>query len=373
MPSDIMNDWLVRNCTYNLMGRSLRPQQHPLMLGTALSAAKGQAEAFYLQASDKSHWILKKFHKQFEPERGYTDRIASLLPKLPQFSSGYNRQILARKSLGRIPRDLQDWLDGAILMPRIRGYDWACLADRIRDGSITLTEDQRKALCRNLCELITALESAGLSHRDLSSGNVFIDEANLEVHLIDWDSLYHKSLPMPQNTTCGTPGYVAPFALSGGQPDARLLWNEKADRFALAIMCVEFLAIERGSALGGDGGLFTQQELNARSGPALSLSRQRLVSRAPLTVPLFERALRATDCDCCPTSSEWHAACRTVAPIAPLPPISDHDFMIVLNRRSTVQPIFHAPVLPAAPDFTQMQPPKKAAPGPTLPENPWRT
>ena len=135
-------------------------------------------------------------------------------------------------------------IENTILMPLVRGSDWANVADKVRAGKINLTSEQRLLLCRNLSEKVSILERSNVSHRDLSSTNVFVDTNTWNVHLIDWDSIFHSSLTFPPNTTFGTNGYVAPFVRVNGSEDPHIRWRCGADRFSLAVLNVEFLCVE---------------------------------------------------------------------------------------------------------------------------------
>lgn len=348
MPARVVDFWLLKKNWYSMGRVQLRPVAHPRMPDSPLSIIRGQAEAFFFEAPDGSRWILKKFHGTREPEWAYSRRIARLLPKQRGFESGFRRRFIRKKALGGLPPSLAQWAEGAILMPRLTGVDWACLADQVREGVLGLHRTQRLALCRNLATLVRALEARGTSHRDLSCGNVFIDPASLDVHLIDWDSLYHASLAMPANTTCGTAGYTAPFAWVDGNPHAEPLWNPHSDRFALAITCVEFLVMHRGAPSQEDGGLFPQEELTARRGRSLDLVLT-LLGEFPPAVSLFQAALHAPDAASCPSPDDWLRVLDEVTP-RPVPlvsSVSETEFLELLKRRQVVPPVFHVPAPPA--------------------------
>jgi serine/threonine protein kinase len=134
-------------------------------------------------------------------------------------------------------------------MPRVNGFDWSTLADEIRDGSVTLNQQQRFTICKNLTRLIELLENSRCCHRDLSCGNIFIDTNTWQVYLIDWDSFYHPSLQMPRATTCGTAGYTAHLVWDNGNLDPRGTWCEHADRYALSLLNVELLLVSQARRL----------------------------------------------------------------------------------------------------------------------------
>jgi serine/threonine protein kinase len=263
MSAEVVERWLTsgRNAMINHI--SLKPIEHNLLKGKPLSSQKGQAEAFFLIDDRGTWWILKKFHGNCNLDRCYLTQVSALLPKEDGFACGTQRQVLNQGTLWKTwgyhyNRELDRWLDGTILMPRIQGLDWAGLADEIRDGSLKLDPAQRFAIGRNLTTLIQLLETGQCCHRDLSCGNVFINPQTLGSYLIDFDSLYHPALTMPRATTCGTTGYTSHLAWNEGQLDATRTWCEHADRYALTILNVEFLLLDHKSSPTNEGGIFDQ-------------------------------------------------------------------------------------------------------------------
>jgi len=170
-----------------------------------------------------------------------------------------------------------------------------------------LTGEQRRSMCGNLASQVQLLEQRGLAHRDLSSTNIFIDTNTWEVHLIDWDSMFHSSLTIPANTTFGTNGYIAPFVRINGSEDPRVTWTTASDRFSLAVLSVEFLTVERNSPVTGDGGLVDQDEIFSLRGNGLNQIRARLKAEFPHALTLFENALNARRPGDCPSPDNWLA------------------------------------------------------------------
>jgi serine/threonine protein kinase len=267
----------------------------------ALSASRGQAEAFYLSDTSGSKWILKKFHKGRELDFSYLSKIGTLVPKIKGTEAATTRRVLRPTSLTDLAgasasnkRDLAAWLDSTVLMQQIPGCAWCELADDLRFGRQSLQRGQRLRFAASLCNIVRALVLARCSHRDLSSGNVFVDLADESVYLIDWDTLFHPSLPMPSNTMAGTPGYIAPFIPRQGQVwDGRASWCGSADEFALAVLIVEFLAAGPGLPSTGDGGLFEQSELERRAGAGIDKILSTIDGEFPTAKKLFLRALQA--------------------------------------------------------------------------------
>jgi serine/threonine protein kinase len=307
---DIAEAWLRSAKWAELDGLKLRPVENPWMKGTPLSVVRGQAQALYLTDDNNLDWILKKFLPAKTPDRSYIKAIESLVPRRPGFQSGYLRKIFSRQDVSRsgfYSADFASWVESTVLMSLINCDDWLNVADGVRGGSVTLTDDERMILCMKLSENVSLLESNDLSHRDLSVTNVFVDVRNQLVHLIDWDSLFHPSLSMPRNTTFGTEGYVAPLVMVNGTPDPRATWQPRADRFSLAILNAEFLCMNVGTSLKNEGGMFEQQELYNRGGPGTARIIGLLQQKSPAAAALLERALQSRGFDDCPSPAEWLA------------------------------------------------------------------
>lgn len=309
--NDVVQEWLRSGQCAKLDGINLKPRPHPSLPGDPLVTIRGQAAAYYLEDSNGGRRILKKFLPGRNPDAQYISSVKALVPRENGFESGYERTVLFSSSVlspGYSSAEFAAWVDNTILMHMVSGCDWANLADSIRDGTQSLTPDQRLSLCLSLSEKIRLLEDSDLSHRDLSSTNVFIDLQNLEAHLIDWDSLYHPSLNMPANTTFGTQGYIAPFVKVNGTEDPQVTWRARSDRFSLAIVNAEILSMDIGSPLSGDGGAFEQDEIYNRGGRRTDEILKVVRDNHPKAAALVEQSLNATDFDGCPGPDEWIVA-----------------------------------------------------------------
>ncbi|NLX15202.1 MAG: serine/threonine protein kinase [Phycisphaerales bacterium] len=384
MPAEVMEQWLRSGKAAQINGGAFFPLEHGQWKGIPLSIQRGQAEAFILVDPAANRWILKKFHQQRGLERPYLMAISILLPREEGFKSGTERQILSAGMLHKqrgahYCKALDHWLNGTILMPRIQGMDWAALADELRDGSRQLDRSQRIALCRNLSRLIRLLEAHQCSHRDLSSGNVFIDLQTFAVYLIDFDSLYHPSLSIPAATTCGTVGYTPPYAWRGGDLNPRVSWCPRADRYALTLLIVEFLILGPGAVLTAEGGMLNQDELRTRSGRGLNAIKNSLKTDYPEAVAMFEATLRSGNFDQCPSPEDWIGFCdRVTGPAIKPPPLDDLEtiapdyFDRLLMKRRPVAVLWPAPRLEDLPGF-ELPMPAVNIPVVTLPPDPWRT
>ncbi|HXQ35174.1 MAG TPA: hypothetical protein VN843_14255, partial [Anaerolineales bacterium] len=283
---------------------------HPNFATVPAMLAGDQGTTYQLLDSSDDKWMLKKFAPEWEPAADYVAAIQSFVPTRSQFESGSGRMVLteasAETSSYQTPEFLS-WIAGTILMPHVAGFTWGELIRSITEGTRKLSKIERLLLCNRLSEAVDLLEASGLSHRDLSSSNVIIDPLNVEVSLIDWDSLYHKSFNQQPNATAGTDGYVAPFARTNGTVDPQRTWQERADRFALALLNTELLTVHSESKPYLDRGLFDQAELNARAGQTLFRIKNRLKQLSPRAATLLESALNAASFDLCPSPVDWLA------------------------------------------------------------------
>ena len=250
-------------------------------------------------------YILKHFHDSKRPETRYLNAVSSLLPRHKAFRCGTERKVLSKSSLApgfyATPK-LAAYLENSILMPHIDGQDWNSVIDTLRNGKRTLSCVQRLALCSNLAGVVKLLEDHQISHRDLSGGNVFIDPETLDVSLIDLDSLYHPGLKMPSMTTIGSEGYTAPFA-SANNPAAT--YCSCADRFALTILCVEFLILDSTGPFCHEGGIFEQNDLNRRQGKTLAYAVSKLKTLHPNVLKQLNAAIKSRTYKDCPAPQEW--------------------------------------------------------------------
>jgi serine/threonine protein kinase len=386
MSAEVIEDWLKTGRNAMIHQVSLQPIEHTLLAGKPLSSQKGQAEAFFLVDDRGRFWILKKFHNGCSLDLSYLKKVGYVLPANDGFVCGTARQILTRGSLDNrigyhFNKEFDHWLDGTILMPRVNGQDWAALADDIRDSSVALDSTQRFAICRNLTGLIQQLEDRRCSHRDISCGNVFVNDSTWEVSLIDYDSLYHPSLRMPKGTTCGTNGYTTHLAWDNGRLDAARTWCEYADRYALALLNVEILLLSPGTKLTGEGGMFDQDELKSQSGKGISSVLRQLKAEYSYAAQLLEAAICSNRFSDCPSPQDWSDFCNSLTGVITTPPgldefqeFSPKRMAEKIARSVPAAPLWQPPSLDEMP-LGKLQIPKTNRIKPKsvdLPSDPWR-
>ncbi len=303
---DVIQSWLASGQYAVINDIAVSPRRLDDLSPLPLTVRGKQALAYYLIDDHDQGWVLKKFFPATQPDDRYVDVIQPLIPEKPGFESGFERQVLRSSSVSSSAysqADFRTWIDGSILMPQVMAITWADLSDSIRQGDTVLSKVERLLLSQKLAEVVGWLESAGLAHRDLSSTNIMMDVLNIEIHLIDWDSLYHSTLEMPPNTSCGTQGYTAPFVKDSGAAEVRASWQESADRFALAMLNVELRVIGAGLSIREMS--IDQDELQNRAGKRLEAVRANLRHISPTAVELLDAAITARSFAECPSPTDW--------------------------------------------------------------------
>lgn len=382
MSDEIVEKWLRSRKFAQVNGKRLRPLEHTSLKGTPLSVQKGQARAYWFSDENGQNWILKKFNNGKDLDPAYLNAIPSLLPKDDAFIAGTQRQVLSSCTLNRntgcyYTAALANWLDSTVLMPKISGYDWSAIADDIREGKLKLQKGHRIQLALNLAHLIEVLEKYNCCHRDISSGNVFIIIASGEISLIDFDSMYHPNLAMPKATTCGSAGYASPYAWHSNNLDAKRTWCLYADRYALAIIIVEFLVLDKGSRLTGEGGMFDQEELRKRGGKGIDDIRKILSTEWSQVLPLFDAVINSRNFASCPSPQDWQQVLDKAPEARIRPPrieqlesIWSDYFSEILGKLRPATPLHSAPSLSDMPAIS-LNLSKIVARTVSLPPDPW--
>jgi hypothetical protein len=387
MSAEIIEKWLNNGLYAIVEQKSIKPVEHQLLKGKPLSSQKGQAEAFFFVDENNRWLVLKKFHSFRLLDRSYLIKIGLLLPRDPGFMCGTESQVLSENSLVKTKgcfyrKELAKWLDGTVLMPMVKGYAWSTIADEIRAGNINIDTPQRLILCKNLTRLIELLETCKCCHRDLSCGNIFIDINTWDIYLIDFGSFYHITLQMPPATTCGTEGYTAAYAWDNGKLKAENSWCEGSDRYALSLLNVEFLLVNKGTEATAEGGIFEQNELKKRSGNGINSIIGRLRAKYPQAVQLLERTINSRNCMDCPSPQQWNGFLNTISvniakPVVNFDALSDtykNQISSILRKVRTPAPLWPAPSLEDIPrQILKIPAVKYIPPRPVdLPSDPWQ-
>lgn len=302
--SVVVEKWLNSGQYAEIENIKLLPRARKDWNSTPIRVECGQASVYFLLSDTNSKWVLKKFNRRSIPDHAYNVAIQHIIPNIVGFESGYNRLVLCTNSLGKnglYSEELLQWQKDTILMPHVTALEWSTIASRVRSNSLELTVSHRQNICLSLIAKIHILESLKIAHRDLSSLNIMIDLEVPEIHLIDWDSIYHKSLKYSNKTTFGTNGYIAPFV----KGDSKQTWCEKSDRFSLAALLIEILGISEDSFDTHDGGVFEQSDLDAREGDTIDKSFSGISNKHKKAIDFFKRALRANSFEEMPSPLDW--------------------------------------------------------------------
>jgi YVTN family beta-propeller protein len=123
-----------------------------------------------------------------------------------------------------------------LVMRLVEGSDLKALL--AREG--TLEPARALTICGQLAAALDTAHERGLVHRDVKPSNVLLDSHD-HVYLADFGltkQLEGPGLPVGQGPSLGTPGYVAPEQIAGGEVDGR------ADEYSLACLLYECLTGE---------------------------------------------------------------------------------------------------------------------------------
>ena len=82
-------------------------------------------------------WMLKKFHPGRAPDASYVGAIGSLVPQEPGFEAGWERRCLTAAmvaSAAYTSPDFVAWIEGTVLMPRVRASSWSDFLSELCDS-----------------------------------------------------------------------------------------------------------------------------------------------------------------------------------------------------------------------------------------------
>jgi serine/threonine-protein kinase len=177
-------------------------------------------------------------------------------------------KIVAILDAGTEPEDF-------VVMELVRGLD----AGALLESSGRLTPAQLVRMIGQVCEALHHAHGAGVLHRDVSPGNILVGIPDGTVKLADFGVT-----PDVTAGVTGTPGYVAPEVLRGGEPTPR------SDLYGLGAVAYRLLAGPSRAAGGPDATAPTATaeprmaplaELRGDLPPALIEAVQRAVSSQP--------------------------------------------------------------------------------------------
>ena len=121
----------------------------------------------------------------------------------------------------------------ALVMDLVRGYDAARLLEQ--NGPLPLRETAR--LGSEISQALIAVHAGGIVHRDLKPANMLVESETGRARLVDFGIAWIAGNPRltAVNSVVGTPHYLAPELLTGGEI------SPAADIYALAICLYQLL------------------------------------------------------------------------------------------------------------------------------------
>lgn len=292
-------------------------QLSPITKNKELETYNGTQGTAYgiVQKSTGKEWVIKKFNQGCLPPKNYLKNIRKVVPDDPAFISAKKRLILVPDDLRNKPNNYHSfqmarWLENSILMQKAPGKSWKEISDEIRDGKRKIKKSKRLAIAHNLVNAVNTLEENNCAHRDLSHENIYIDLDDNSVYFVDWDTMYHTSLPYVKNTSCGTSGYRAPWLTASSKKD----WQHHSDRFALGILLAEILLMKIDERPTKQGVMFTDEILQQEQDPFVAQKVQKMYEYSENMGDLFLQCLTAKSFAECPVPQQWSDALNEVSP-----------------------------------------------------------
>lgn len=288
--------------------------EHPAAPGMPYGQT-GRAATVYKLESEHGNRAFKVFVDRFR-----SPSLVTLTARLAPFAeipglSVCNRSVLTPQRHANILRPSPD-LIYAVLMPWIEGPTWL----QIMQDKQVLSFEQSLTLARELAMLLSNLEQQGLAHCDLSNANLLLPglaenqdgASQAPVELVDVEQLYANTLVRPALVPSGSEGYAHKTVKEG-------VWEEKADRFAGAILIAEILGwadpVVRDLADGES--YFSHGELQDTCARFNRLHGSIERNWGEGTSRLFERAWHSDFLADCPTFGEWLLAIPERVPDKP--------------------------------------------------------
>lgn len=129
-------------------------------------------------------------------------------------------------------------LEYAVLMPWLKGQTWFDILHKFRLKQFDISKSQAITVCKNFLGVISNLESAGVAHTDISSGNVMIDFETSDVQLLDLEDIFIPRMPPPNKQNIGSIGYQHISC-----ENAQSYWCAEGDRYSSTVLAGEILLL----------------------------------------------------------------------------------------------------------------------------------
>jgi serine/threonine protein kinase len=236
-----------------------------------------------------------------------TQQIALASRNLERFSTlagmgVCRREVLSPTAAGEYPLDEPD-LAWSVVMPWIEGSTWYDVITEPDAQKRQIDIVVMRTIVEQFLNILIQLELNGVTHCDLSPGNLLIRLKPPEIDLIDVEEICANGMNIPENIPRGTPGYMHKSASNG-------MWHPYADRFAGAVLLCEMVcwsSNEFQAAMNGDS-YFAPNEMQ-ESCDRYHLMRQTLIHFGGLELAeIFDRCWFSADLASAPAFWEWARA-----------------------------------------------------------------
>lgn len=278
---------------------------HPFAKNMVFSLIGSKAKIFRVRNDEGGLFALKVFYKSFR-----TSHIIILNDILKQYVdlpglTVSNRLVLTKENNADAIREYPD-LEFSVLMPWIEGS--TCL--EIFSFFDNLPLPKAPEIIQNtkrLSEILYGLERYGLAHTDISSSNVIVNTTASKIDFVGIENFYGEKIPQPAYLSAGSPGYAHPTASEG-------LWCPEADRFAGAILVVEYLGLLDAKIKQYAHGetFFASAELGQRTSGRFNYLKKFLASLDKRLSELFTQTWFSPTLEKCPSLEEWYVVMKDI-------------------------------------------------------------
>ena len=137
------------------------------------------------------------------------------------------------------------------------------------------------------------------------------------------------------------------------------------------------MVLGKGTPIVAEGGIFSQDDLRARSGQTIDRALGALNGAFPSAAGLLRAALNSQGFDQCPSPEDWLNFCQSVPGVGHKPPslaeleeVEEDFFLNLLRRQRPPAPLWPSPSLAEMP-LVDLRWPCPVPVRVSLPPNPW--
>lgn len=220
------------NYTLNIDGVTYTIPPHPQSPRYPFAQEGSRATVYQLHDGKQSK-ALKVFKSVFQnPQTAHTAVLLGRYATVAGF--GVCERVVFQPTQDGIPPLQEPDLNYAVLMPWVEGTTWYDVITNTETKNNGIDAAQARTLAQVFLTVLLELEMNGITHCDLSPGNVLVRFRPPEVDLIDVEDICAEGMPIPVMLPRGTPGYSHTTATDG-------MWHPYADRFAGALLLCEMI------------------------------------------------------------------------------------------------------------------------------------